>query len=309
MENIQYITAEEIETPTPSNNSNALNTIGYDSSFEERIVKYVDENKPVIAILTPCYGGMCYTPYVSCLIKTLNLCNYYKIKVNVLFCRNDSLVTRARNNLIAKALTTPDITHILFIDSDISWNELDILKLLLSDKSVVGGVYPLKKYNWDLLFKDPNNPYNSNVVQSVVDKVNKTILKNSMSNEDIIQAHLLKYNLNYLESVMNIENNLAKVKHIANGFMMLKRNVLTQLMDANPQLKYVDDTGFLEENEHDYAYALFNSEVAYGHYLSEDWLFCDRWTNIGGEVFIDVTINLTHSGNVDFKGNFLSSIL
>ena len=33
-----------------------------------------------------------------------------------------------------------------------------------------------------------------------------------------------------------------------------------------------------------------------GHYFSEDWLFCYRWTNTGGDVFIDVSINLSHSG-------------
>ena len=99
------------------------------------------------------------------------------------------------------------------------------------------------------------------------------------------------------------------MKHIATGFMMLQRSMLSKMMDNYSNTKYTDDTGFLQGDENKYAYALFNCDVSNEHYLSEDWLFCERWAKLNGDVFIDVSINLTHSGHVDFKGNFLSSIL
>ena len=72
--------------------------------------------------------------------------------------------------------------------------------------------------------------------------------------------------------------------------------------------KYVDDIGFLSGEENDFAYALFECGVQDGQYLSEDWFFCDRWRNMGGDAFIDVTIKLTHTGIEDFKGSFITSI-
>jgi hypothetical protein len=285
------------------------NNITQEVGGDEHIYQYIAENRPSIYILTPCYGGMCNTHYVTCLLRTKELFNKYQIPIQFLFCRNDSLVTRARNNLIAKAMNDPTATHFFFIDSDISWNENDVLKLMLANKPIIGGVYPLKRYNWNKLTVDPNNPYNSNIVQSVIDNINQSVLKNAMSNEDIVQCHLLNYNVKYLDRILSIDANLAKVKYIETGFMMIQRDVLTQMMGQNPQLKYTDDTGFLKENENRYTYALFNCGIAYNHYLSEDWFFCERWLNMGGDIFIDVTINLTHTGNVDFKGNFLSSIL
>jgi hypothetical protein len=173
-------------------NNNITQKIGGD----EYIYRYIAENRPSIYILTPCYGGMCNTVYVTCLLKTKELFDKYQIPIQFLFCRNDSLVTRARNNLIAKAMNDPTATHFFFIDSDISWNENDVLKLMLANKPIIGGVYPLKRYNWNKLIVDPNNPYNSNIVQSVIDNINQSVLKNVMSNEDIIQCHLLKYNNN-----------------------------------------------------------------------------------------------------------------
>ena len=78
---------------------------------------------------------------------------------------------------------------------------------------------------------------------------------------------------------------------------------------AFPSAKYTDDVGFLQGEENDYAFALFDCGVEEGHYCSEDWLFCSRWSKMGGDTWIDVTINLNHSGVEDFKGCYLASLL
>ncbi len=281
--------------------------INQSNNFFEELKEYVTKNKPHICILTPCYGGVCYVNYVHSLMTTLDTCRQHGIHVTVEFCKNDSLVSRARNNLIAKAMSNKDITHILFIDSDITWSVTDIFKLLLADKYLVGGVYPLKKYNWENLTNEMY-PY-ENVVKKWIDRKNNSQLKDIITNQEMLQYNMLKYNVNFLESVLNIDKNLAKVRHIATGFMMIKRETITKMIEAFPQTKYEDDVGFLHGKENDYAYALFDCGVEEGHYFSEDWLFCHRWTKMGGNVYLDVSINLTHTGNEDFKGSFIASIL
>ena len=113
----------------------------------------------------------------------------------------------------------------------------------------------------------------------------------------------------FLDKVLNVSNNVAKVKHVATGFLMIQRETIVKMINQFPHTKYVDDTGFLEEAENKYAYALFNTDVAYNHFLSEDWLFCDRWEKMDGEIYIDVTISLNHIGVNDYKGCFLGSVL
>jgi hypothetical protein len=90
---------------------------------------------------------------------------------------------------------------------------------------------------------------------------------------------------------------------------MFKRNTIEQMSRAFPSTKYTDDVGFLTPTESDHAYALFDCGVEDGHYFSEDWLFCHRWTQMGGNIYVDVSINLTHSGIEDFKGSFIASII
>jgi hypothetical protein len=278
-------------------------------TFDEHVKHYIVYNNPLLYILTPCYGAVCNVGYVSCLMKTIKLFKEYNFPLEVLFCPNDSLITRARNNLIAKALSNINTTHVIFIDADITWNELDVLKLVLANKPLIGGVYPLKKYNWDKLIVNPKYSQSSNIVQSMLNNYDSSIMQNTISHEEVVQSLILNYNLNYLDSTLHIDNNIAKVKHIATGFMMIQRKLLSQMIIKYSNTKYTDDTGFLEKNENDYAYALFNCNVVNNHYLSEDWYFCEQWVKMGGDVFIDVSIALTHTGTSDFKGNFLNSIL
>ena len=55
---------------------------------------------------------------------------------------NESLVTRARNNLVAKCMANKQISHILFIDADVGFDVESIYKLIAHNKDIVGGIYP-----------------------------------------------------------------------------------------------------------------------------------------------------------------------
>ena len=272
-------------------------------SLNEQIRIYIETYHPCVAILTPCYGSTCFVNYVSSLMSTIALFSQLKIPLKVEFCRNDSLVSRARNNLIAKAMSDTKVSHMLFIDNDITWQPMDIVKLIVSNKPIVGGVYPIKHYDWSKLTDSPDT------VQQWIQAKNASQLKDLASDVDIVQQKMVRYNINHLSDTLEIRNNLARVKHLATGFMMIKREVIEKMAKAFPSTKYVDDVGFLKPEENAWAYALFDCGVEEGHYCSEDWMFCNRWSKMGGQVFIDVSINLNHTGIEDFKGSFIGSLV
>ena len=45
-----------------------------------------------------------------------------------------------------------------------------------------------------------------------------------------------------------------------------------------------------------------------GKYLSEGFAFCRRWSDIGGEIWIDLQSQLTHFGPMPFKGDLLAQL-
>lgn len=275
-------------------------------SLTDRIKDYVKEKNPKLFILTPCYGGVCYVNYVVSLMKTMNLFKECNFPLQVEFCKNDSLVTRARNNLLAIAMNDPLMTHVMFIDADIMWNPIDIFKLILADKLVIGGIYPKKKFNFNKLSEDPDWPS-----RILTKKKNNDFLDKIVTDENMIQHNLLGYNINYLPSnePLKVEKNLIEIKHLATGFMMINRKLIEQLIETHPNLKYTDDIGALNDAQNKFAYALFDCAIVDSHYYSEDWLFCDKCSKIGVGIWADISINLTHTGTQDYNGSYLSTVL
>src|SRR6056300_103546 len=177
---------------------NLLYYIMINTLLNEKLQEYISKNNVKLCILTPCFGDICHTGYVSSLLETVKTLNSLKIAHTIEFCRNDSLVTRARNNLIARAMNDTDITHFMFIDNDIQWGAAEIIKLLCHDKNIIGGVYPIKKYKWDkILHKDPvTGEYNS--ITKIQQRKNQSKLTDDISDDNYIMHNLVSNNFNNL---------------------------------------------------------------------------------------------------------------
>lgn len=277
-----------------------------DAVFMNKVKDYVLSRNPDVVIMVPVFGAMCNVDFVTSLMNTVSVLKSCGIQVNIEFCKNDSLIARARNNLVAKAMARSTCTHLFFVDSDIVWNPLDVLKLLLADKELIGGVYPKKKYFFEKVLLQPPA-----VIQSMLDNKRESILKD-MTDIDYLKCKLVESNLNYIggQDRLEIKENICEVRHIANGFMMIQRTVIEKMRTAFPYTKYTDDCGFLSsQNEQNQAYALFDCDVEDGHYLSEDWLFCNRWRNMEQHVYVDVSISLCHIGQEYFHGSILATLI
>lgn len=244
-------------------------------------------------ILTPCYGGMVNTTFVACFLRTQELLSELGVSVKLELLPNESLITRARNTLVAKAMSDARMTHVIFIDSDIVWEPHDVVKLLMSGKDVVGGVYPKKGYLWDALKEDSMQ----NIKQMVPPDMDPLVF---------LRTHLVSYNWNLNNASNYVENGCMEVKHLATGFLMITRHAFLTLMKQHPETKYTDDVGHLIGEQNAFAYSLFDCAIVEDHYYSEDWLFCKRWTDAGGKVYADITIPLIHIGPEAYLGKVQS---
>ena len=100
--------------------------------------------KTKVHICMPCYGGMLTESTFMSFIRWSNTARQLGIDYTVETLTNESLISRARNTMVAKFLSNPESTHLMFIDSDIGWEPWHLLLLLHHDKDVIGGMYPLK---------------------------------------------------------------------------------------------------------------------------------------------------------------------
>jgi len=246
---------------------------------------------PMIA--TPCYDKQVSEPFLSSMIKLVN--GFNALNMSFAFSTvTDSLVTRARDNLVAKFMSNPDFTHIMFIDADIGFDYEDIIRMLWHDKDIITGSYPIKKINWS----------------KVID-----MAKNNVPERDLI-AKSLRYVVNPIigsKGEVEVHNGALKIHEAGTGFMLIKREVIEKMIEAYPEMKFRDDTGSLNEEEKKWTYHFFADYIDDdGRLLSEDYGFCKYWQKIGGDVWVDASVDMLHLGRMEFEGkmiDFLETIV
>lgn len=94
-------------------------------------------------IAAPSYDGTITVWHASSLSETCKLGLTKDINVFAIYMSYDSLVQRARNDIIQLALET-EVDDLVFIDCDVDWSPEDFFKLLEHDVDVIGGIYPKK---------------------------------------------------------------------------------------------------------------------------------------------------------------------
>lgn len=247
-----------------------------------------------IFIATPCYGGQIGEPYFRSMMRLVILCNKYDIKYTISTLANESLITRGRNTLVSFFMENKDATHLFFIDADIEFNPEDLLRQVAYDKPIVVGAYPKKAINWDSIINAARN--------SDLDENAQTI--EGHSSNYVVNFDFVKDEQGNRTPQVQIVDNLVKLKDAGTGFMCIKKEVIQQMMDAHPDLKYVNDIN-VDSKFEPYMYALFDTMIdpESRRYLSEDYMFCRLWQNMGGDVYLDPRTSLNHVGHYTFRGN------
>jgi hypothetical protein len=93
--------------------------------------------------------------------------------------------------------------------------------------------------------------------------------------------------------------------------MLIRREVLEKMVESFPQLKYTNDvTGYFNGTNDNFFYAFFDCIIdeKSKRYLSEDYAFCQRWLQLGGDIWVDLLCDLSHCGSYNFRGSFLKTI-
>jgi hypothetical protein len=105
-----------------------------------------DFSKCHLHIGLPCYGGLVLESTMTSFIKFILMCSKVGLSWSMDTMVNESLITRGRNNLMAKLMTNKSATHFMFIDADIRFDPESIFQMMAADKDIISGAYPKKAY-------------------------------------------------------------------------------------------------------------------------------------------------------------------
>ena len=137
----------------------------------------------------------------------------------------DSYVDRARNNICARFLKS-DFTHLLFIDSDMSWNLKGLIDLLNSPFDLTGGIYPCKN-KWEEW------------------------------------TECIKYDSNHAP-VQEEKTGLIEVEWLPAGFMLISHSCIEKMVDAYKEDWYWNNNGTDKEKTYNLFECKIIDNVRYG---------------------------------------------
>jgi hypothetical protein len=241
-----------------------------------------------LVIATPCFGGQISVVYAASLFKLQKLMRgYADINLKVLFKDGDALITRARASLISQFLDDKDATHLLFVDADIGFEPEQVLRLIAAGAEMCAAIYPIKRIDWDKV---------------------KTTIETARPNP---AAAALRYVFEVDDpNAVTEQAGFVKVRYAGTGFLMIRRQALERMCARYPQLRYKRDHSLDAVDASDNRFALFECLIDKdGTYLSEDFAFCRRWTDMGGEIWADLHSKLNHVGPMTFCGDLSSQFI
>ena len=242
-------------------------------------------------IMTPSHDGKYFHNYVVSLFNLVAEANQLEMPLQMALHYGESLVTRARNDCVARFLANPQWTHLIWIDSDIGFTPEAVFRLLLSDHDIAAGVYPLKRENW---------PAEGIPAGMTLDKFESTYTRYTVNTDNVDENNELNLAID--------EDGFLKLDEAPTGFMAIKRNVFERLMQHYPELQYVPDAVGLQDQGLHYRFFDVMVDPKTRRYLSEDYGFCRLWSGIGEHIYVDCHSNLTHQGFKTYNGPFAQSL-
>jgi hypothetical protein len=155
-----------------------------------------------------------------------------------------------------------------------------------------------------LLFVDADVVINADAVLRLMAlSLGKDITAGIYPRRGMDRKFFLDYYLDENNAMEFDANGLLRVKRIGTGFMMIQRHVIEEMIAAHPEWAYDNNV----DNRTDHA--IFDLKIVDGQYYGEDYLFCDRATEMGFTVFLDPSISLPHVGQEKFTRDFEEDVL
>jgi len=252
----------------------------------DELTKHIRDRNVHLFVAVPCFGCKMSCTFVLSILRFEGWCLANGVKLSFEFLGNESLIPRGRSILAERAMRS-QATHLLFIDADIGFQPVSILRMLAYDAPVTAGIYAKKGLNWN------------------------DICKCDKGGIESLRDAGLNYNINLVQQTQHqVVNGFVSVHDAATGFMLIRLDSLRYLRDIYaPTHTVKNDIPSSRDSISEYV-ALFDCMIcpSSNRYLSEDYAFCRRCQEHGLSVHADLFAPLTHTGSMLFHGDLTSSM-
>lgn len=213
-----------------------------------------------VALCTPCRNGYVRHEHMHSCIDAANLARQKKASLLHIVGANCSLIARARNQLVSKALEQ-DVDWIVFVDDDIAFDAEDFYKLIEHDVDVVGAGPAIRHKRWDQKPALLGRPKPGNTIKTFLTPAGR----------------------------------LWEVDRLATAFLAIRATVFKEIEPLTDAYRSAD----ISFNTRSWFWIELLDIDGVVWDEGEDFNFCRKWESVGGTCFLDPDIRLRHyEGNV-----------
>ena len=211
-----------------------------------------------LMVATPAYGGKVHVDYLHSVMSFKTLPG---LEVSCVTLGNDSLITRARNNLFSMFVHS-DADYMFFMDADIGFSQDSLQKLLNHRLDIVCGTYRLK------------NPEVYLVTTKTIDTSQFPLVEVEHSGTGLM---LISKKL-----TMDVVEWAKKTNNVYTDNMVYTQNTVD------------------EKRREIYDVFKTEIDTEKGIYLSEDYYFCKLVRELGYKIYVDFSCPSAHNGDARF---------
>lgn len=215
-----------------------------------------------IVIAFPAYTGQVHCGTMRSLIYDLMSLVNAGHMVRIVEEIGNADIARCRSMIVAKFLNS-DATQLVMIDTDVCWEPGGLVRLVNHPVQFCAGAYPKR--------------------------VGERPQFDLRMKDQKIQS-------------LDPKTGLLEVEAVPTGFISMKRSMLEAMVKQYPESKFA-----FEQCPNGVAWDLFDAfwetdgnglRSKYG----EDYSFCRRWRNMGGQIWVDPSISMGHLGTKLWQG-------
>lgn len=226
-----------------------------------------------VAFGMPCYRGRVEVPCALSVLRACLALDDMGVRNELIVVSDDALIPRARDAIVHTFLCG-NATHLVFVDSDVSFEPEALLRLLGADVPIVAGVYPARAFNAGKLTER---------IRAGAD------FAASAGATATYAVRLDGAQVGFSPS------GFMRCAAVAAGFLCVRR-------DAFERMTVHCDT--YEGRRHFFPTYVDDA----GRFVSEDYGFCRKAHDAGLDTYADVVSALGHTGKWTWRGRFADQL-
>jgi hypothetical protein len=239
-----------------------------------------------ILIASPTYDGSVRKEYMQSIMRLTDYFRQTGIAWEMIL-ESSTMLHVVRGIMASKALLDGEVTHLLFVDTDMHFDVDTVHMMIEAHKEVIGCACPYRTIPYFDTVKTGGQTFRQTLAEG------------------------LPYNIKFAPGTKNIDvkEGICEVASIGTGLLLISRSALEQLQGSSRVRRYVAGFPYNQWYGGTHYFGFFEHLQIDEAFIGEDYSFCMRWTeDCKGRIHAVINKEIVHIGNIPIPGRYLDRL-